>query len=183
MAETVYRSIKRTSREDAEKLDTARYKKEKEDFKKEIKRRAMSSGKVGRPAGVMKHQSPFNGQPISATEFYKQMRAFRRVQAQQAEKVQAVRQAQFAKQGVPPQQIQQVIMQRQMQQAQMAKQQMPQQQQMQRPQMQPQQFPAQQVPMGSRGLVGRRVPSKLKFINQIENGTYQVYQPFQQKWW
>jgi hypothetical protein len=71
-----------------------------------------SSGAVGRPKGVMKHRSPFNGQPIPAPLFYKQMRAYKRLQAQQADKVQQIKQNQYARQGVAPNQIRQVQMQR-----------------------------------------------------------------------
>ena len=139
----------------------------------------------GRPKSVFIHRSPFTGKPIPAPQFYKEMRAFRRVQAQQADVVQQQQQQRFARQGVAPQQIQNVVEQRMRQQ--FIQQQMQQQPQMQpRPvqQMPPQfQRPVQQAPMGSMGLVGRRVPSKLKFINEIESGTYQGPRYFQQKWW
>lgn len=95
----------------------------------------------GRPAGVLKHRSPFTGKPIPAPQFYKEMRAFKRVQAQQADIVQQQQQQRFAKQGVPPQQIQNVVEQR-------MRQQFVQQQMQQRP-TQPVQMPQQfQRPQG-----------------------------------
>lgn len=70
----------------------------------------------GRPKGVMKWRSPFNGQPVPATEYYKQVRAFRRLQTQKAEQVELQRQAQFARQGVQPRQIQNTVQERMKQQ-------------------------------------------------------------------
>jgi hypothetical protein len=71
---------------------------------------------VGRPQGVMKHVSPFTGKPVPAEVYYSQVREVKRLQAQQADKVQLQRQQQFAKQGVAPNQIQNVIQQRMQQQ-------------------------------------------------------------------
>jgi len=68
----------------------------------------------GRPAGPAsyKHRSPFNGQPISATEYYKQIREFRRRQIQQAQISQNQQVQQLSKKGIPPSVAQQVIQQR-----------------------------------------------------------------------
>lgn len=109
----------------------------------------------GRPRGVLKHRSPFNGQPIPATEFYKQMRAFRRQQSQTADQIQTQRQAQFARQGVPPSQIQQAVQQRMQQQFLM-------QQQMQR---QPQPYRQNIPPQFQRPVVPSR-PIQLPNSNQ-----------------
>lgn len=103
----------------------------------------------GRPAGVMKHRSPFTGKPIPAPQFYKEMRAFRRQQSQQADQVQTQQQVRFARQGVAPNQIQQTVEQRMKQQFMM--QQMAQQRPM------PQQF--QQVPQQFRLQPPQGVPS------------------------
>ena len=122
---------------------------------------------VGRPAGVMKHRSPFTGKPIPAPQFYTEMRAFRRMQTQQADVVQQQQQQRFARQGVPPQQIQNVVEQR-----------MRQQFLQQQPQMQPR--PVQQMPPQFQRMPGRPLP-KLKFLRDIE--LQRGPQPFQQKWW
>jgi len=63
----------------------------------------------GRPAGEYKHRSPFTGQPIPATEFYKQKREFRRLQQQKAQQVDQQAIQQLAKRGIPPEQAQQVV--------------------------------------------------------------------------
>lgn len=60
----------------------------------------------GRPKNVYKHTSPFTGQPIPATEYYKQMREFRRVQARRAEDLKEQALKQYAQRGVAPSQIQ-----------------------------------------------------------------------------
>jgi hypothetical protein len=60
---------------------------------------------VGRPRGSLKHRSPFNGQPIPALEFYKQIREFKRIQSQRANAIEEQGMAAFASQGVPPRQI------------------------------------------------------------------------------
>jgi exonuclease VII large subunit len=39
----------------------------------------------GRPRNSLKWRSPFNGQPIAATEYYKQVRAYRRIQTNKAQ--------------------------------------------------------------------------------------------------
>lgn len=71
----------------------------------------------GRPVGDYKHRSPFTGKPIPAVQFYKEIKTFRRLQEQRANQqdLQAVRQ--LAKRGIPPQQAQQIIDQRQLQSA------------------------------------------------------------------
>lgn len=75
---------------------------------------------VGRPSGEFKHRSPFTGKPIPATEYYKQIRAFRRLREQRARQV--ARQVdtqqvqQLARRGIPPEQAKQIVDQRQLQQ-------------------------------------------------------------------
>jgi hypothetical protein len=106
---------------------------------------------VGRPQGVMKHVSPFTGKPVPAEVYYSQVREVKRLQAQQADKVQLQKQQQFAKQGVAPNQVQNVIQQRMQQQ--FIRQQQMQSQVPQRPKMQTQQvpnnIPASQLPEGT----------------------------------
>jgi hypothetical protein len=70
---------------------------------------------VGRPRGDFKHRSPFNGQPIPATVFYKQMREFRRQQVQRANVVDQQAVQELAKRGIPPSQAQQIVDTRQLQ--------------------------------------------------------------------
>ena len=68
---------------------------------------------VGRPRGEYKHRSPFTGQPIPATEYYKQVRDYRRIQQQRAtqiaNKVDTQQVQQLAKQGIPPEQAKQIV--------------------------------------------------------------------------
>lgn len=87
----------------------------------------------GRPAGVMKWRSPFTGRPIPAPQYYKEVRAFRRIQSQQAEQTQVQQIQQMARKGITPQQV--AIIQLRNQQMQTQTQQMPQQypQQVQQP--------------------------------------------------
>lgn len=59
----------------------------------------------GRPKGVMKWRSPFTGKPIPAPEYYKQVRAYRRIQEQKAEQSQAQQLQALAKKGMSPQQV------------------------------------------------------------------------------
>lgn len=66
---------------------------------------------AGRPRGSLKWRSPFNGQPIPATEYYKQVRMYRNIQAQKAGQVERQRISQFANKGIPPNQIQKNVMQ------------------------------------------------------------------------
>lgn len=63
----------------------------------------------GRPRGEFKHRSPFNGQPLPATEYYKQVREFRRVQQQTANQIDSQQIQNLARRGIPPQQAQQII--------------------------------------------------------------------------
>lgn len=69
----------------------------------------------GRPKMVYKHRSPFTGKPIDAPSYYKEVRAFRRLQEQRASGVQQQQLQQLAKRGVSPSQAQ-IIQQRMMQQ-------------------------------------------------------------------
>lgn len=70
---------------------------------------------VGRPAGPAsyKHRSPFNNQPIPATEYYKQMRLARRLRQQRESQIQQNTPRQYpqrvitSQQGQPIQQVQQ----------------------------------------------------------------------------
>lgn len=66
---------------------------------------------VGRPSGPAsyKHRSPFNGQLIPATEYYKQIRDFRRIQAQRANQVDQKQVSQLANRGIPPEQAKQIV--------------------------------------------------------------------------
>jgi hypothetical protein len=70
----------------------------------------------GRPANVYKWRSPFTGRPITAPQYYKEVRAFRRIQEQRAEQAQAQQIKQMAQRGVNPQQLAQMQVQRQIQQ-------------------------------------------------------------------
>jgi len=63
----------------------------------------------GRPRGDFKHRSPFTGQPIPATVFYKQIKEFRRLQEQRANQVDQQQVQQLAKRGIPPQQAKQIV--------------------------------------------------------------------------
>ena len=74
--------------------------------------------RVGRPQGYRTHTSPFSGKPIPATQFYKEMRLFRRQQQVLGERINEQRLQNAARQGVTPQQLQQINMQRQMMQQQ-----------------------------------------------------------------
>lgn len=67
----------------------------------------------GRPKGVMKWRSPFTGKPIPATLYYKEVRAYRRFQAQKAEQAQAQQLQQMAKRGITPQQAAMIQMRQQ----------------------------------------------------------------------
>jgi hypothetical protein len=139
----------------------------------------------GRPAGVMKWRSPFNGQPIPATEYYKQVRAFRRLQTQKAEQVELQRQVQFARQGVQPRQIPNVIQERMRQQflQQQMQRQMPQQvpNQM-RPQVQSQLTPEQiRILEAQRGTAVRPIWRRQPVIGQ-ENGKTKIYGVPQSFW-
>jgi len=64
---------------------------------------------VGRPRGNFKHRSPFNGQPIPAVVYYKQIREFRRLQQQRANQVDRQQIQQLAKRGIPPEQAKQIV--------------------------------------------------------------------------
>lgn len=70
---------------------------------------------VGRPPGIVKYHSPITGKPIRAVQYYSEMRYVRRRQAQMAQQRQLQMQQQYAKQGVPPQQIPQVMQQQRLQ--------------------------------------------------------------------
>lgn len=80
---------------------------------------AKSRRPVGRPRGPasFKWRDPQTGQPIPATVYYRRVKEVRRQAEQQARQknLQAIQE--MAKRGIPPQQAQQVIQQRQMPQA------------------------------------------------------------------
>lgn len=67
-----------------------------------------SSSGPGRPKLVYKHISPISGQPVPAPQYYKDVRLFRKLQMQKANQVEQLKQMQYARQGVPPERIQQV---------------------------------------------------------------------------
>ena len=121
-----------------------------------------SSRGPGRPRGSLKHRSPFNGAPITAPEFYKQLRAFRRIQSQKADQVELQRQVQFAQRGVAPNRIQNVVEQRMRQQFEMQQMQNQPRQINQVPQRMPpqpiQQRPMQQVQMQRGQVVSLGIP-------------------------
>jgi len=75
---------------------------------------------AGRPQGNLKHISPITGKPIFAQQYYKEMRFVRRQNEVLADKSNQQRNIQMARQGIPPQQINQINMQRQMMQQQMS---------------------------------------------------------------
>jgi len=64
---------------------------------------------VGRPRGDYKHRSPFDGKPIPATVYYKQLRDFKRMQIQRANQIDQKQVAQLARKGVPPEQAKQIV--------------------------------------------------------------------------
>lgn len=67
---------------------------------------------VGRPAGVVKHRSPFTGKPVPSQVYYAQVREVKRQQQDMANQVQLKQQMELAKKGVPPNQIQSIIQKR-----------------------------------------------------------------------
>jgi len=69
----------------------------------------------GRPVGDYKHRSPFTGKPIPATQYYKEIKDYRRQQMQRANQVDQQAIQQLAKRGIPPEQAKQIIDQRQLQ--------------------------------------------------------------------
>jgi len=108
----------------------------------------------GRPKAVYKHKDPQTGQPIPATLFYKRMKQVRREAQQQAQNVDTQQMQKYAKQGISPQEAQQIVNQ-QLQRAgvqtqqtipQRVRQQMMAQQIQKQMQQQPQQQVAQQIP-------------------------------------
>jgi hypothetical protein len=85
------------------------------------------TGKVGRPRGILKWKSPFSGQPVNAPQYYKELRAIRRIQNQKAQQIQIQQNEALARRGLTPQQLQQLNIQRQLQTQQIqAQRQMPQ---------------------------------------------------------
>jgi len=76
---------------------------------------SQSNRPVGRPRAVFKHRDPATGKPIPATLYYKRVKEFKRLAQQRArqEDLQAVQQ--LARKGIPPQQAQQIVDQRQLQ--------------------------------------------------------------------
>jgi hypothetical protein len=61
---------------------------------------------VGRPRGSLKWRSPFTGKPIPATEYYKEVRQFKKIQLQRAEQNAQRRMQEMARQGIPQNPIQ-----------------------------------------------------------------------------
>lgn len=61
--------------------------------------------KVGRPPKLFKHTSPFTGKPVPAEVYYEQMRAFKRLQARKVEDAKEQQLREYAKRGIPPNQI------------------------------------------------------------------------------
>lgn len=74
---------------------------------------------AGRPHGSLKHISPLTGKPVFAQQYYKEMRFVRRQNQILADRSNQQRNIQLARQGITPQQFQQINMQRQMMQQQM----------------------------------------------------------------
>lgn len=68
-------------------------------------------GTVGRPRMSYRHHSPFSGKSIPATQYYAEIRMIKRQQQNVAERINQARQQAFARQGVPPNQLNQVQMQ------------------------------------------------------------------------
>lgn len=119
---------------------------------------------VGRPRGVFRHTSPITGKPIPAAIYYKELRAVRRHQSNLAQQRQLAIQQNMARQGITPQQAQQIELIRQLQ-----ARQMPVQQAISRPMPSQAQIQAQEMPQRSiwnrgqgqivqdAGLFGRRL--------------------------
>jgi hypothetical protein len=70
---------------------------------------------VGRPASVFKHISQLTGKPVPAQIYNKEMRFIRRRQNDLATQRLLAMQQQMARQGITPQQAQQIQLQRQLQ--------------------------------------------------------------------
>lgn len=62
--------------------------------------------KVGRPKLIYVHTSPFTGKPVPAPEYYRQLRAYKRIQTQKAEDLKEKQFNQFAQRGIAPSQVQ-----------------------------------------------------------------------------
>ena len=58
---------------------------------------------VGRPKGILKHTSPITGKPIKAQDYYRELRAVKRQQANIFRQRQLAIQQQLAKRGILPQ--------------------------------------------------------------------------------
>jgi hypothetical protein len=65
-----------------------------------------SSAPVGRPRGSLKWRSPFTGKPVPATEYYKEVRQFKKIQIQRAEQNAQRRMQEMARQGIPQNPVQ-----------------------------------------------------------------------------
>lgn len=117
---------------------------------------------AGRPKMVYIHTSPLTGKPVPAPQYYKDVRLFRRLQAQRVEDMKEQQLRQYSQQGIAPNQIQnyqaqqnQIRQLQQIQRLQQLQQQRNMQQQMQYPQnvqnVNPQQLPnGMVIPMGNR---------------------------------
>jgi len=63
---------------------------------------------AGRPKLVFIHTSPFTNKPIPAPQYYKELRAFKRMQKLRAENMQEQQLKQYAQRGISPNQLKEI---------------------------------------------------------------------------
>ena len=68
----------------------------------------MPQQSAGRPPKIFKHTSPLSGKPVPAEVYYAHMREFKRLQARRVEDAKEQQIREYAKRGIPPQQIAQI---------------------------------------------------------------------------